>query len=135
MTQFMLCVPAPAGVRSKLKFRPISEDEPWLREAARALFPNTADVRVPQLDSGASISDLFTAAHNAVHNGRGFNSTQLQSVLPEMMNACESFVLWWGDEWSDLPVITTETALRAELEEQLEAAVGDVYLRWKPEAR
>lgn len=131
MTQFVLCVPDPAAVLSKLELRPVGKDDPWLSEMARALFPDESDVRVPHVKNGLSIGELFTEAHNALYNGRDFSTTQLESVLPEMMNACQSFVMWWGDEWSDLPIVNTETTLLSELEDQLREPVGEVYLKWK----
>ncbi|MGN6186978.1 MAG: hypothetical protein ACTHQM_25360 [Thermoanaerobaculia bacterium] len=130
MTQFMLCVLDPeAPMPSQLEFRPIEHCDSWLQEVARALFPR-CEVRIPRTKNGISIDGVFTEAHNALYNGREFDVTQLEHVLPEMLNTCKSVALWWGDEWQDLPVISSEAKLLSELKRQLAAPVGDVYLLW-----
>lgn len=132
MTQFLLCVPGPVtAALSQLELRSVANDDPWLSEVARALFPKESDVRLPRMKNGVAISDLFTEAHNALYNGRELSTTTLESVLMEMMNACESLVLWWGNEWSDLPTVHTQATLLSELKNQLRQPVGDVYLRWE----
>jgi hypothetical protein len=130
MTQFMLCVVDPkASVTTKLALRGIEDHESWLQDVARALFPGR-DVRVPQTTEGVSIGDMFTEAHNALYNGGEFNATLLQHLLTEVLKTCKSFALWWGDDWQDLPVISTEAMLLSELKSQLAAPIGDVYLLW-----
>lgn len=130
MTQFMLCAVDPeAVVSTKVYFRKLEDREHWLQEIARTLFPGL-DVRVPLTTDGVSISDVFTEAHNAVHNGRSIDDTRLKALLPDLVNTCESFVAWWGDDWRDLPLVDTEAMLVSALESQLAAPIGDVYLSW-----
>jgi len=131
MTQFMLCVPDPDAIPSRLELRRIGDDEYWLCDVAHELFSPTADVRVPMIRHGSSISDVFTEAHNVIYNGGDFRATDLQTLLPEILEVCQTFVLWWGNEWVDLPVITSQEVLWVELEKQLRDEVGDVYLQWK----
>ena len=132
MTQFMLCVPDPKAAlsHSQLELRRVASD-PWLAEIAGKVYAGELDVRVPFLPSGRTIDDLFTESHNALYNGREFGDTQLKSILPELLDRCRSFAVWWGDEWHDLPLIEDEAVLITELQHQLAQPVGDVYLRWK----
>ena len=130
MTQFMLCVPESASDSSRLQLRRLGPDESWLGKAARAVFPNEADVRVPEVEGGRSIDDVFTEAHDAVYNGRDFGTTRLASLLPEITKSCRAFAAWWGDEWSDLTVAHSAEEIIRETVSQLREQVGDVYLRW-----
>lgn len=133
MTQFMLCVRDPLKTATSFECCPIAVDDAFLADAKRALFPaHTTDVCVPRID-GSSVSDVFTEAHNVLYNGRNFNTTALARLLTEITTACVSLAIWWGEDWSDLPVVTSEAALRNELEKQLSERVGDVYLRWNKE--
>jgi hypothetical protein len=130
MTQCMLCVLDPATESSEVEFRRIAPDESWLMNAARAVFPDESDVRVPHVAGGQSIDDVFTEAHNEAYNARDFNTTRLASLLPELARNCRAFATWWGDDWSDLPLIHTEEQLMHEVRNQLSEPIGDVYLRW-----
>jgi hypothetical protein len=131
MTQFMLCVPDAAHIPADLNFRQIRKSEGLLTSAALALFPGEYGVRVPFLDSHRSLAELFTDAHNVVYNDGNFKTTRLSSVLPDLLAACKSFALWWGDDWIDLPTFGTTDALVLELIKQLREPVGEVYLRWQ----
>jgi len=134
MTQFMLCVPDPIYILTGLEFRPISDNDIFLASAARALFAGEYAVRVPFLAGGPSIAELFTDAHNVVYNDHDFKTARLSSVLPEMLRACKSFALWWGDDWSDLSTFDMTDAVVHEVIRQLREPVGEVYLRWQRSA-
>jgi hypothetical protein len=131
MTQFMLCDPIAAKPSGEVYFRALNEDESFLAIAAQSLFPSGTLIRVPVLLTGQSIADLFTEAHNAVYNGIDYSTSRLSAVMPELVRLCKSFALWWGDDWSDLPIIRTESAIEPTLIQQLSQPVGEVYLRWQ----
>ena len=131
MTQFMLCARKPAAEStSRLTFRAVGSDEPWLEEVSAALFPADATVYVPLVD-GSSIHSVLSDLQNALMSGSSNGILALDAFVRELTTACESFVMWWGDDWRDLPHVRTEAELRAELEKQLADSVGDVYLRWQ----
>jgi hypothetical protein len=111
MTQFILCVPEPGDVAGDLYFISIREDDDFLTTAARAIFPGEVSIRLPALLKGPSIADVFTDAHNAVYNGLDFSSTRLSAVMDELVHRCRSFALWWGNDWSDLPIIQTQNEI------------------------
>lgn len=135
MTQFMLCIPDTIDAQD-VELQPIAGREALLSDAARSLYGSEANVRVPWLRGARGIDEIFTEAHNAVANGRDFATTRLAAFLPGMMHGCRSFALWWGDDWSDLPVVGDESALLSELVDQLREPPGEVYLRWqRPERK
>ncbi|HEV7920875.1 MAG TPA: hypothetical protein VGR02_08810 [Thermoanaerobaculia bacterium] len=130
MTQFMLCVPRSVPVADDVRLRSI-ESDPWLIPASKALLDRPELAEVPYLTDGASIDDLFKAAHEVVLNGGDFSVTHLSSVLRQMTGRCSALVIWWAGDWADLPVVnSTEDLLRA-VDEQLRTPVGDVYIRWE----
>jgi len=131
MTQFVLCTPKAIDMSEGMYFRPISDDDQFLTDAARSLFSGEPSIRVPVLVGGPSIADLFTDAHNAVYNGLDYSTTRLSIVIPELVRSCKSFALWWGDDWSDLPICRTDGSITLELIAQLSEPIGEVYLRWQ----
>jgi len=129
MTQFILCVPKPSLIVSQLQLRSLGNNE-WLSAVARELFPDASDVRIPNFGSDHSLAGLFTDIHNSLLTSDRSDINQLTLALTELTKLCKSFAMWWGDAWSDLPVVLNKEDLVSETISQLQGPVGEVYLRW-----
>lgn len=131
MTQFALCVPAQDSFEDDLATRAIIDDESWLLKPALELLPPGAPVRVPIFPGNRAVHDVFTEAHNALFNRADIRLTTFCSALAQMLSRCRVLLLWWGDDWSDLPVVANEAAAVAQIVSQLKDPIGEVYLRWE----
>ena len=129
MTQFALCVVSDSAADDEL--RSLCESDELQVQAARELFGTTDGVKIPFTRHGADIARLATDAYNATHNSRSFETTDLYRVLRILLERCDDIVLWWSNDWSDLPVWANQETFLEDVGRQLAEPVGDVYCRWQ----
>jgi hypothetical protein len=132
MSQFLLFwsreLPRPT---SRVVFSSLTSEHHVMTRAANDLFgADLQHVFVPTYD-GRTVAELFDEAYNSVAAGAAFSTTAAGLLLNEVLRTGESLALWWSNDWSNLPRLTSETDLVAEVTRQLSEEPGEVYVAWK----
>ena len=136
MSQFGLCVVASQPVCRGVRLHALATEQSLLRDAAAHLFPaDQRNVRVPFGPNDEELCDIFDEAYNSVGRGQPFESTELNPLLSNLLQCCTSIVLWWGEDWREIPPTTDAGAFIRDVASQLSLPIGDVYAAWSCEMR
>jgi hypothetical protein len=131
MSQFMLVVVDRDAVLPSLAvhLRPLVTGQSLLLRVAEELL--TGEERqlcwFPEDDDGTTDA-LFTAAQRELIDGTAFTATRLGALLGQLLPVSGRIILWYGDDYRDLPVVHSAEEVFKQLESQLSRDAGEVYL-------
>lgn len=135
MSQFMLIVGPLQNLDSipGLQIFPVKEADDFLKSASQALIPNSelASCWYVQDEADGSTDTLFTEAQGETIAGTPFSATRLGKLLYLLLKTSREIILWYGNDWDNLPLIENEKDFIAQVESQLFQDSGEVYLRYR----
>jgi hypothetical protein len=73
------------------------------------------------------MGDVSDDAQNKVVDGEAFEDTEFGRLARELSRTCSEVALWWGDDWTDLPVFERADEFVSDIGKQLAEPIGDVY--------
>jgi hypothetical protein len=115
----------------------VKDGDDFIRRASRDLIKESdiLDCWFPQ-DSASKCTDaLFIEAQELLVGGAKIEETRLGILIGEIMRLGGSLILWYGDDWADLPKASDSGQVLKKIEKQLLEGSGEVYLRYVGWAR
>lgn len=84
------------------------------------------------IDSHTMISDsLFTEAQQQVLTGSPLEVTRLGQILADLVAHTCTIVLWYGNDWHNLPITDDGRVFMAQVTDQILSPSCEVYLRYE----
>jgi hypothetical protein len=137
MTQFLLVAAGCAYTEfPDIELSPAQETT-FLSEAASLIFPMSSKPIWKAAPPGEKVGDLVYEARDAVLAGEAIEDTRLGRFLFHAVGRQDSFALFYGSDFSNLPRIASPTNIFRSIEEQLRADDGsnlELYGLWLPDA-
>jgi hypothetical protein len=132
MTQFMLVI----GIQpqeANIVCRSIDEKDEFFKQLAHQLFTERQmeSCWYPEGLNGESVHDLLSLARTHIMEGENIKDTVIGQLLIKLFRSCYEIVLWYGNDFDDLPeFINIEIAMN-EISCDLITMAGEIYLRFK----
>ena len=135
MTQYMLIV----GIQPKdtleslgIIGHTIYDSNNFLREVANQLFSKNQiqSCWYPESEVIGSVHDLFNEAYKNIQQGMSINETVVGNLLLNVLPLCEEIVLWYSDDFHDLPCIENTEKFMSTISCDLMQDSGELYLRF-----
>ena len=136
MTQFLLIASdRPYTECPDVEFSRAREE--WFsNEAAVAIFPVERKPVWSVSPPGREVGDLIYEVRDAVRAGEAIEGTALGFLLSHAMGKQDSFALFYGSDFEDLPIAASPQSLFKTIDEQLRVEDGsnlELYVRWQPD--
>ncbi len=134
MSQFFLvCGPKP-GLEGLTGLRFVDlAGASWLVE--RAAFAVLSAAERAQcwfvVDEQECSDGLFTDAQRALHDDADFKTTRVCKLFERILPTAEKIVLWYSDEWDDLPIVTDGPEFLRQLEQALRTDRAECWLMFR----
>lgn len=110
----------------------VQPDQPFLVHAAHELFPTARGACWTVVATETGLSDtLFTEAQAHILANGCFEATRLARTLMYLVECAQSVVLWYGDDWHDLPLVEDATEFLERVKYQVLQPSCEVYLRFE----
>lgn len=71
---------------------------------------------------------IFTDSQRQLCDGLPFEDTRIGQVLAKNIGNCHEIIIWYGNDFEDLPYITNEGTFMELVEEQLQEDSGEIYM-------
>jgi hypothetical protein len=134
MSQFVLLTGDCQALDGQLdvQVKPVQPDQPFLVRAAHELFPTASGACWTVVATETGVSDtLFTEAQAHMLANGCFEATRLARTLMYLVECAQSVVLWYGDDWQDLPFAEDATEFLEHVKYQVLQPSCEVYLRFE----
>jgi len=134
MSQFMFVVGKKVSLDDiwGIECVPVQEADDFIRRVSQELVSESElqDCWFPQ-DSVEKCTDaLFIKAQERLVEGAKLEETRLGVLVGEIIRLGGSLILWYGDDWADLPRRSDSEQVLKDIQEQLLEGSGEVYLRY-----
>ncbi len=133
MSQFLVIVGdvrqdmLPSGVSTVQALKDVD-----VKRVIRSILPEHLWERAwTVLVDGHHVDNLFTEAQHELNRDRPFGDTRLGRVMAGVQPSCCEALLWYSDDWSDLPQILDWKALVEAVEEGIRQPSCEVYAHYK----
>jgi hypothetical protein len=132
MTQFMLAI----GIQppeTNIVCRSIDEKDELFKEIAHQLFSDRKieSCWYPEGLNGESVHDLLSLARTHVMEGGNIKDTVIGQLLIKVFQSCHEVVLWYSNDFDDLPEFTNIEIAMNEISCELIKMAGEIYLRFR----
>jgi hypothetical protein len=119
-------------VRRGIRFREVRIDADELPDRIARAMPTLRDASVWSFedDMTKSSEQLFIEAQKDLAEGKAFCETRLGRLLTGLVKTADHIVLWYADDWQNLPQITEADEFIRLVERDLTNGSGEIYLHF-----
>lgn len=119
----------PLDALPNLEVIPLDRAEDIVAQAARELFaPSEWPACWYLRDSKGCTDTLFTEAQVALLDGAPFAETRLYRVFSRILPTAKKIALWYGDDWSNLPVVSDAQTFLQRLRQDVERPTAESWM-------
>ena len=127
MTQFMLVI----GIKPQqadVICRSIDEKDEFFKEVAHQLFTDRQmeSCWYPEGLNGESVHDLLSLARTHIMEGGNIKDTVIGQLLIKLFRSCGEIVLWYSNDFDDLPEFTNTEIAMNEISCDLITMAGEI---------
>jgi hypothetical protein len=133
MSQFVLVTGSQAGAgQTGIRFRGVRIDAEELPDRVARAMPELREGSIWSVedDMTKSSDHLFVEAQKDLAEGNAFRETRLGGLLTGLVKTADHIVLWYADDWRDLPQITEAEEFIRLVEHDLTRGAGEIYLHF-----
>jgi hypothetical protein len=132
MTQFMLII----GIQpqnANIVCRSVDRKDEFFKELARQFFTERQMELCwyPEGLKGESVHDLLSQARTDIMEGGKIENTIIGQLLIEVFRSCHETLLWYSNDFNDLPEFTDIEIAMNEISSELIELAGEIYLKFK----
>jgi hypothetical protein len=132
MTQFMLVI----GIQpqqANIVCCSIDEADEFLKKLAHQLFTDRQmeSCWYPEGLNGELVHDLLSLARTHIMEGGNIKDTFIGQLLIKVFQSCHETILWYSDDFDDLPEFTNIEIAMNEISSELIVLAGEIYLKFK----
>ena len=134
MSQFMFVVGKQVSLDDiwDIECVQVKDGDDFIQRASRDLVKESSlqECWFPQDKTSKCTDALFVEAQERLVFGAKIEATRLGILIGQIIRLHGSIILWYGDDWVDLPMISDSGLVLKNIQEQLREGSGEVYLRY-----
>jgi hypothetical protein len=134
MSQFLLLIGDCLNLQGRVnvQFRQVQDEPVFLARAAQELFQSPTEAYWTIITADTESTDiLFTEAQRLMLADVAFEDTRLGQIISHLVECARSIVLWYGEDWQDLPVVDAAAIFVEQIKTQVLLPSCEVYLRFE----
>lgn len=82
-------------------------------------------------DAEGCFDTLFAEAQQALLDGKSIVDTRIYAVLQRVLPSASQVLLWYGDDWQNLPEVVDAQTFLQRLEQDLRSPSAESWLRYR----